>query len=308
MTLTRQIKTASGMVHIRTLNSLEEMYPLIDLQRQIWGFGKVGSDPPCPVRTMFALSESGGHLAAAFLNDLAIGFSVAWMGQLKEYNEPYLHSQMLGVLKEYRHLSIGYNLKLYQRSFAIKNGVKLIKWTFDPLRTANSNLNVRKLGSIISTYHCDYYGNVASHFTQELPTDRVWAEWHVDSKMVKDRLCLSFQPMEQKPDLIQVNKVRSEEKLKLTVKFMEYDLEQSEKQLLVEVPSDFDAICHEDRSMALDWRKKIRKILQHYFNQGYVVSDFLVISGLPRQTFYLLNKDPLNKILEASNSYLMGTD
>ena len=308
MILKHQIKTSSGLVHIRTLHSLEEMYPLIDLQRQIWGFGQVGSDPPCPARTMFALSESGGHLSAAFLDDLAIGFSVAWMGQLKEYNKPYLHSQMLGVLKEYRHLNIGYNLKLHQRSFALENGIKIIKWTFDPLRTANSNLNVRKLGSVVSTYHCDYYGGIASHFTQELPTDRVWAEWHLDSKRVKDRLCSPSQPMERKPDLIQVNKVRLGEESKLAVKFIECDLERSEKQLLVEVPDDFNVICQENQSIALDWRKKIRKILQYYFNQGYVVSDFLVVSGLPRQTFYLLNKDPLSKILEASNSYLMGKD
>ena len=302
MTGERQVETSSGLVHIRTLHSLQDMSQLVSLQRQIWGFGQPGSDLPCPARTLFALSESGGHLAAAFLDDLAVGFVAAWMGQFSNSHKPYLHSQMLGVVKEHRHLNIGYHLKLHQRAFALDSGLERIRWTFDPLRTANANLNIQKLGAVSCTYHCDYYGGVQSHFTQQLPTDRLWAEWHVTSGRVKNRLCATPPSLDQKPNLTQVNPIGPETGSEPIGKLMEYDLDRPDRRLLVEVPDDFDAICQTCPSVALDWREKTREIFRHYFDRGYVIGEFYLLSGPPRRTFYLLSKDPVQQILEARDA------
>ena len=307
MTGERQVETSSGPVHIRTLHSLQEMSELVSLQRQIWGFGQPGADLPCPARTLFALSESGGHLAAAFLGDLAVGFSAAWMGQFSNSHKPYLHSQMLGVVKEHRHLNIGYHLKLHQRAFALESGLERIRWTFDPLRTANANLNIRKLGAVICTYHCHYYGGLRSHFTQQLPTDRVWAEWHVSSRRVENRLCSTPPSLDQKPDLTQVNRIGRESRSEPAGELMDYDLDRPDRRLLVEVPDDFDAICQTRPSVALDWREKTREIFRHYFGRGYVIGEFVLLSAPPRRTFYLLIKDPVNEILEATDSYPPGS-
>ena len=303
MTGERKVETSSGPVHIRTLHSLQEMSQLVSLQRQIWGFGQPGADLPCPARTLFALSESGGHLAAAFLDDQPVGFLAAWMGQFSNSHEPYLHSQMLGVIQEHRHLNIGYHLKLDQRAFALESGLDRVRWTFDPLRTANANLNIRKLGAITCTYHCDYYGGVQSHFTQQLPTDRIWAEWYVNSRRVKSRLCSTPPSLEQKPDLTQVNRIGLESRSEPAGKLTEYDLDRPDRQLLLEVPDNFDAICQTRPSVALDWREKTREIFQHYFDRGYVIGEFFLLPGPPRRTFYLLTKDPVQQILDANDSY-----
>jgi len=70
-------------------------------------------------------------------------------------------------------------------------------------------------------------------------------------------------------------------------------------EFLVEVPDDFEAILQEDLSLAADGQAKIRKIFHHYFNQGYLAADFLVVSGPPRRTFYLFTKTPLKQILKS---------
>ena len=71
---------------------------------------------------------------------------------------------------------------------------------------------------------------------------------------------------------------------------MDPDLECSQPEFLVEVPDDFEAISQENLSLAADGQAKIRKVFQHYFNQGYLAADFLVMSGPPRRTFYLFTK------------------
>ena len=100
----------------------------------------------------------------------------------------YLHSQLLGVRKEHRHLGIGFQLKLYQREFALEADLEVVQWVFDPMRSVNANLNVRKLGAVIPAYHPDYFGSLQSHFSRGLASDRVWAHWYVASSRVRQRL------------------------------------------------------------------------------------------------------------------------
>jgi predicted GNAT superfamily acetyltransferase len=281
----RPIHTSSSEVRLRTLDSIGEMSQLVDLQREIWGYGEPNTDFPYPARALFALAESGGHVGGAFLDDHPVGLSVAWRGVDPVSQMPYLHSQLVGVRKEQRHLGIGFQLKLYQRDFALEANLALVKWVFDPMRSINGNLNVRKLGAVIPAYHPDYYGSVQSHFSRGLATDRVWAHWYVASSRVRQRLSDPPPLLEQEPALVQV------------ATLPDPDLECSEPEFLVEVPQDFDAILQESLSRAADGQAKVREIFQHYLHKGYLAADFLVVSGPPRRTFYLFTKNPLKQIL-----------
>jgi len=53
---------------------------------------------------------------------------------------------MVAVLPKYRNSNIAYRLKIAQRNFALKQGIKLMTWTFDPLQSINAYFNIRKLG------------------------------------------------------------------------------------------------------------------------------------------------------------------
>ena len=286
----RRIRVSSGEVRLRTLDTIDEMSQLVHLQRDIWGYGQPDTDFPYPARALFALAESGGHVGGAFLDDLPVGLSVAWRGVDSLLKKPYLHSQLVGVRKEHRYLGLGFQLKLYQRDFALAANVDLIKWVFDPIRSINANLNVRKLGAVIPAFHPDYYGSVQSHFSRGLATDRVWAHWYVASSRVQQRLLDPPPLLKREPPLVQVTALPDP------------DLECSEPEFLVEVPHDFDAILQESLTLAADGQAKIRRIFQHYVRQGYLVADFLVVSGPPRRTFYLFTKNSLKQIINPQAS------
>ncbi len=291
----RWIEVCSIQIELRKLKSVTEMQELVKLQTEIWGYGRSGADYPYPARALLALSESGGLVTAAFLDGLAIGFSIAWIGIESVSRRYFLHSQLVGVDARYRHLGIGYHLKLYQRDFSIHLGLDRLKWTFDPLRSANANLNIRKLGAVIRSYFPHYYGDVQSNFSQGMATDRVLADWYVNSKRVLQRLNSTVPTFSKIPPIFQVTEV--EQQTTNLSRLVRYQKNVMEEELLIEVPSDFEAISKQDQALASDWQVKVRDIFLHYLSLGYTASDFLVIQGIPRRGFYLLRKSPLKDIL-----------
>jgi predicted GNAT superfamily acetyltransferase len=60
----------------------------------------------------------------------------------------------------------------------------LIEWTFDPLELRNAHFNLNRLGAICRRYLPDFYGVTTSPLHRGLPTDRLVAEWHLDSARV----------------------------------------------------------------------------------------------------------------------------
>jgi predicted GNAT superfamily acetyltransferase len=60
-----------------------------------------------------------------------------------------------------------------------------MEWTFDPLEIKNAYLNLHKLGAIACRYEEDFYGFSSSRLQGGLPTDRLVAEWELDSPRVE---------------------------------------------------------------------------------------------------------------------------
>jgi predicted GNAT superfamily acetyltransferase len=59
-----------------------------------------------------------------------------------------------------------------------------MEWTFDPLEIKNAFLNIHKLGAIVCGYRVNFYGVSSSRLQGGLPTDRLLAEWELDSPRV----------------------------------------------------------------------------------------------------------------------------
>jgi predicted GNAT superfamily acetyltransferase len=76
-------------------------------------------------------------------------------------------------------------MKLYQRQDALARGFELMEWTFDPLEIKNAYLNIEKLGAITRRYNVDQYGITSSPLQGGLPSDRLVAEWWMNSKRVE---------------------------------------------------------------------------------------------------------------------------
>ncbi len=168
------------MIEIRKLTQLPEFHEAVKLQKLIWNFDDVDL---LPTRLFVTASKIGGHSFGAFDGERMVGFSLAIPG-IKPGAKSYLHSHMLGVLKDYRDAGLGRKLKLAQRTDAIGEGLDLIEWTFDPLEIKNAFFNIERLGAIVRRFVLNQYGTTSSPLNAGLPTDRCTAEWWLKSDRV----------------------------------------------------------------------------------------------------------------------------
>jgi predicted GNAT superfamily acetyltransferase len=168
---------------IRALQNVDEMNIGVNLQHRVWGYSAIEMVP----NQMFMVAkESGGQVLGAFHKGDPVGFALAFAGI--HYRTPYLHSHMVGVAPEFQNQGVGRLLKLAQRDDAIARGFDLIEWTFDPLQLRNAHFNIARLGAIVRRYIPNFYGQTSSPLHAGLPTDRLVAEWWVNSGHVKDTL------------------------------------------------------------------------------------------------------------------------
>src|SRR4051812_41772934 len=170
----------------RDLTTLDEFAQVVELERQIWG---PGYDEVVPVPILAVSVHRGGILIGAFDGDPMIGFVYSLPG-IKD-GKPTQWSHMAGVLPEYQSRGLGFQLKLLQRERALRAGLDLIQWTYDPLQAMNAHLNFAKLGVVVDEYAVNIYGVSASPLHGGNPTDRFVADWWIRKPHVERRLAPS---------------------------------------------------------------------------------------------------------------------
>jgi predicted GNAT superfamily acetyltransferase len=197
----RFIVVGGAMIAIRSCRGQDELEACVQLQVETWGY-----DPTdvIPRKAFLVWQKVGGQVIGAFDTNLPgagneggpeslVGFVLALPG-IKSGPEtglgageprPYLHSHMMAVKEGYRNRGLGVQLKLEQRKDALRRGIRLIEWTFDPLEIKNAFLNIHKLGAVARSYMVDFYGVSSSRLQGGLPTDRLLAEWRLDSPHVE---------------------------------------------------------------------------------------------------------------------------
>jgi predicted GNAT superfamily acetyltransferase len=193
------------MIQIRACRGFDELQACVDLQVETWGY-----DPAdlVPKKSFHLAQKIGGQVIGAFeekqgtreqgnkgtrergaaeAGPQLVGFVMALPGIKSTHSgaKPYLHSHMLAVRKAYRNLGLGMRLKLEQRLDALSRGIRHMEWTFDPLEIKNAYLNIHRLGVIAREYRPDFYGVSSSRLQGGLPTDRLLAEWELDSDRVQ---------------------------------------------------------------------------------------------------------------------------
>ena len=182
------------MIVIRACSGFDELEACVQLQIETWGYDTSDMKP----RKAFLVAQKiGGHVIGAFDTESSkqpeggpeslIGFALSWPGVKTGSGEPraYLHSHMLAVREGYRNRGLGTQLKLEQRRESLERGIRMMEWTFDPLEIKNAFLNICKLGVIARRYEVNFYGVSSSRLQGGLPTDRLVAEWQLDSPRVQ---------------------------------------------------------------------------------------------------------------------------
>lgn len=176
-------------IAIRNCHGLDELSACVSLQKEVWNF----SDAELVPLRMFVVAEKiGGQVIGAFDDGKIVAFALSVPGSRGGHS--YLHSQMLAVQSEYRNSGLGRRIKLFQREDAIARGFDLIEWTFDPLEIKNAYLNIERLGAIARRYHVNQYGITSSPLQGGLPSDRLVAEWWLNSIRVQSLLREASKP------------------------------------------------------------------------------------------------------------------
>jgi len=186
------------MILIRNCEGFDELEACVRMEIETWGY----EEGDVIRRKTFRVAQKiGGQVMGAFDTEIAgappgggpesmVGFVFSLPGVITGDGEPrpYLHSHMLAVREDYRNQGLGRRLKLEQRIEALGRGIRYMEWTFDPLEIKNAFLNISKLGAIACGYQVDFYGVSSSRLQGGLPTDRLVAEWRLDSPRVEAAL------------------------------------------------------------------------------------------------------------------------
>lgn len=168
----------TGIV-VRKCRTLEEFELCVGLQREIWKEADLEVEPA----TLFVVAaNTGGQVLGAFDGPRLVGYTLAVVG-IRD-GVVYLHSHMTGVHAAYRNCGVGRMMKLFQREEALSRDIRLICWTFDPLEMRNARFNLNRLGAVCRKYLPNFYGVTSSPLHRGMETDRLLAEWHLDSPRV----------------------------------------------------------------------------------------------------------------------------
>ncbi len=283
-------------VMVRPLTTLAEMAEVEQLQKTIW---QISDLEVTPVHALHAIQHNGGMLSGALVGDKMVGFVLAIIGTVPGDGRRdqvaaarlKMYSMETGVLPEFQNEGVGYRLKLAQREFALNIGIRLISWTYDPLESRNGRFNIGKLGAVCPTYHRDFHGQL-SGINAGLPTDRFEVEWWVTNNRVEARVVKGRRPLSLKMFLNSGALLLNEATINAAGLPVppRYPLSPDSNLLLVEIPSDFQAVKQHDFGLALAWREHTRHLFEELFHQDYTVTDFVYdATGNGRaRSFYLL--------------------
>ncbi len=171
-------------IEIRECTELGEMSACVDLQRDVFALPEVELSP---VRHMIVTKNAGGFVLGAFSGADLIGFVLSVPAFVR--GERAFYSHMTAVRKEFQGSGVGARLKWAQRQRSLEEGVKLVKWTFEPGKARNAFFNLEKLGAVVTEYRRNFYGTDYPNLNAGvdgtgIDSDRLFAEWHLESKKV----------------------------------------------------------------------------------------------------------------------------
>lgn len=219
---------------IRDLSGMAEFSIAEALQRAVWG----EDDLVDPYDLMMVIQQEGGFAAGAFLDDTLIGYAFGFPTR-----EPHVqYSHRLAVLPRAQGMGLGARLKWFQRDWCLKHGITHVRWTFDPLRARNAALNIGRLGAVATTYYPNYYGEMAG-INAGTPSDRLLADWYIDTPHVADRAA----GKRQMPTAGERH---------------------------IAIPKDFAALLANDPEKALSERLRVRSEIGEALSEGLALTDF----------------------------------
>jgi chorismate synthase len=272
-------------VRIRRARDRADFEACVRLQREVWHLADVEITSAIQ---LIATTWAGGlvHIAET-AEGTPVGFAYAFPAL--RGGVPHLHSDMLAVRPEHQKRGVGLKLKWAQRADAVRAGVTVVTWTYDPLQALNANLNLRRLGAIGTEFVENFYGVTTSELHHGLPTDRLVVHWDLNAPRVLQRAQSTELPRTvPAPVLPRVNDVKWQAGWPVS---SDPRLDLDAPELLLEIPPEWNVLCQAAPRVAAGWQEKVRHAFQAYLGRGFVAADFAPTEeGGRRRPLYILRK------------------
>ncbi len=250
---------------------MDDLEKVVDLEMLVWGL------PPrdaVPSNLLHAMVNTGSLIVGAYDDNKLIG--MALMFPTSQNTRKRLWSHMAAVHPDYQGQGIGFELKQFQRRWALDQGYTEIGWTFDPIQRGNANFNMHILGGLTNTYHINFYGEMTDGINAGLPSDRVEVVWKLKNPRVK-------QLSQQRPPIPLLAPDSD-----LEAHYLLHSLEghpvlnalnPAQNIYLAEIPANINVLKQTSGELALAWRIALRNAFQAAFQAGYSAQDFVGIDG-----------------------------
>ena len=238
---------------------------IVPIIKSAWGFENLdGLIKDIAVAMRF----HGGTVIGAYDGDDLIGMSFGFPGRRK--NHDYFYSHMTGVIEERKYSGTGYQLKMYQKEWARKQGYDLLAWTYDPLMSMNADFNIRKIGAFARTYLNNFYGQMDNSINSGIRSDRLVAE-----------LWMAYErpEIEDNGTIALDRKGNEHEDLQGIV--------ENESSVRVYIPGNLRAVRENSLDEANRWRDSSEKVMKFLFDHRFVAVDFKT----GKDNYYIFAKD-----------------
>jgi predicted GNAT superfamily acetyltransferase len=173
---------ADRPITFRELRTPDEMRGVVELQKAVWG-----PDDPTPAHQLLMSVKTGGHVIGTYADDVLVAFVYGFAAVLPG-KRPWIASHMLATRAGWEGRGLGRRLKWLQREWALAHGFARITWTFDPLEARNAHLNLNVLGATAPEFLPNCYGTMDDRLNRGLPSDRLMADWDLESPRVEEAL------------------------------------------------------------------------------------------------------------------------
>jgi predicted GNAT superfamily acetyltransferase len=290
-------------VAVRPLESLAELSAVGSLFDEIWEPGSGNSSVQLDL--LRAMAKAGNYVSGAY--DLASGELLGGcVGFFGPPSHAELHSHIAGVVPAGLGRSVGFALKMHQRAWCLRHGVRVIAWTYDPLIRRNAYFNLVKLGARPAEYLRNFYGAMDDAINSGTETDRMLVHWDLRSRAVVEASAGRPQPASfaVERSLGAVVALSADGSGRPVAGPADDDRADDDRadddradddravaggpgplRFLVGVPADIEAMRLADPGLAAAWRAALRDAL------APLLADGARVTGFDRTGWYVVSRD-----------------
>ena len=278
-----QAARLAGVV-VRDLTTLAELEAAIEVFDQIWDPDSDNSS--IRLDLLRALTKAGNYASGAYdvVSGQLLGACVGFFGPPAHAE---LHSHIAGVVPAGLGRSVGFALKVHQRAWCLRQGVRLVAWTYDPLIRRNAYFNLVKLGARPVEYLRNFYGVMDDAINSGTESDRMLVHWDLRSATATDASAGNPRPASF-----------ADERARGAVVALSVGADggpvveppptdgSGARGFLVGVPADIEAMRLSDPARAATWRAALRDVLSPLLSSGARVT------GFDRSGWYVVEERP----------------